>query len=162
MLWLSTLLLLLLSSTLAQTETCENNGVMTLFGKTAVVTGGSGTIGQAIAKALLSKGASVVLTGRRLEKLEQAKATLLQLFPNEKVVVLPSDVSKEESVEEMFKTLDSEHGGIDLLVNNAGSSLFPSLKFKNPILLTFLLAHCDYSKRNYGPRCHYRAQSCRV
>ena len=53
---------------------------MFLQGKTALVTGGGGTIGRAIAKALLFHGATVVLTGRRIESLEETKQTLLLLL----------------------------------------------------------------------------------
>jgi NAD(P)-dependent dehydrogenase (short-subunit alcohol dehydrogenase family) len=96
-----------------------------LFGKLALVTGGSGTIGQAIAKVLLSQGASVVLTARRMEKLEFAKETLQKEVDNKAAVVhvIASDVSKEESVVNLFQEIDQlvEHGkGLDLLVNNAG------------------------------------------
>lgn len=94
---------------------------MPLLGKVAVVTGGSGTIGQAIAKKLLSKGASIVLTGRRLDRLEAAQSKLLQAYPDRKVSVISSDVSQEESVVQFFEKIDQEHGGLDLLINNAGA-----------------------------------------
>ena len=93
---------------------------MPLLGKIAVVTGGSGTIGQAIAKKLLSQGASVVLAGRRVEKLQAAQEKLLQSYPERNVSYISSDVSKESSVEEFFAQLDEDYGGLDLLVNNAG------------------------------------------
>lgn len=102
-----------------------------LVGKLALVTGGSGTIGKAIARALLASGTSVVLTARRLEKLEETKKELLENlepvcgdFP--KIHVIPSDVSKEESVVNLFKSMDvlSNGGkGVDLLVNNAGTKI---------------------------------------
>jgi NADPH:quinone reductase-like Zn-dependent oxidoreductase len=93
-----------------------------LLGKLALVTGGSGTIGQAIAKVLLSQGASVVLTARRMEKLELAKEKLQKEVDKAAVHVIASDVSKEESVVNLFQEIDQlEHGkGLDLLVNNAG------------------------------------------
>ena len=95
-----------------------------LLGKLALVTGGSGTIGQAIAKSLLSQGASVVLTARRLAKLEEAQENLLKGVSENggQVHVLTSDVSKEESVVELFEKIDTLEGGkgLDLLVNNAG------------------------------------------
>lgn len=87
------------------------------------MTGGSGTIGQAIAKSLVSQGASVVLTARRKEKLEKAQEALQQVATNPaQVHVITSDVSNEESVVELFNQIDQlEDGkGIDLLVNNAG------------------------------------------
>jgi NAD(P)-dependent dehydrogenase (short-subunit alcohol dehydrogenase family) len=98
-----------------------------LSGKLALVTGGSGTIGQAIAKSLLSSGASVVLTARRLEKLETAKEKLLESLQLKsadapQVHVISSDVSKEESVVELFQKIDDLSTGVDLLINNAGTN----------------------------------------
>eukprot|EP00934_Nitzschia_sp_Nitz4_P004451 Nitzschia sp. Nitz4//scaffold22_size323478//147221//148070//NITZ4_000535-RA/size323478-processed-gene-0.463-mRNA-1//-1//CDS//3329543019//4441//frame0 len=95
-----------------------------LTGKLALVTGGSGTIGRAIAKALLTSGADVILTARRVEKLEDAKEELLSGLAepsSAKVHVLPSDVSSEESVVSLFQSIDGlKAQGVDLLVNNAG------------------------------------------
>ena len=101
-----------------------------LLGKLALVTGGSGTIGKAIAKSLVCQGASVVLTARRKEKLEEAREELIQSTTSDfdnNVFVIPSDVSKEESVVELFQQIDNlrkdyeDKTGIDLLINNAGT-----------------------------------------
>jgi NAD(P)-dependent dehydrogenase (short-subunit alcohol dehydrogenase family) len=95
-----------------------------LRGKLALVTGGSGTIGKAIAKSLLSQGASVVLTARRIGKLEETQEALRKEVSGNaaQVHVLSSDVSKEESVVELFQKIDQLEGGkgLNLLVNNAG------------------------------------------
>jgi len=95
-----------------------------LASKVALVTGGSGTIGQAIAKSLLSQGASVILTARRLEKLQEVQEVLRRELPGKEsqVHVITSDVSKEETVVELFEKIDKLDGGkgLDLLVNNAG------------------------------------------
>jgi len=97
-----------------------------LAGKLALVTGGSGTIGQAIAKALISSGASVVLTARRVEKLQTVKDGILKDLESTSnavpdIHVISSDVSKEESVVELFQKIDDLSKGFDLLVNNAGT-----------------------------------------
>jgi short-subunit dehydrogenase len=93
-----------------------------LVGKLALITGGSGTIGKAIAKGLVSQGASVVLTARRKEKLEQAQEALTGEVASADIHIIPSDVSKEESVVELFQRIDQigEGKGVDLLINNAG------------------------------------------
>mmetsp|Transcript_22571 Transcript_22571/g.34502 ORF Transcript_22571/g.34502 Transcript_22571/m.34502 type:complete len:254 (-) Transcript_22571:1333-2094(-) len=90
-----------------------------LHGKTAIVTGGSGTIGKAIANALLVNGCSnVVLTGRNLERLKQAQSDL----GGASCVVIPCDVSNESSALDLFLKVEQDYGGCDLLVNNAGIS----------------------------------------
>ena len=97
--------------------------------KVALITGGAGTFGKAIAGAFLRNDISVILTGRRLAKLEEAKETLLQnIAPstNAFISTIPSDISKEDSVVQLFQKISeidecAERGGvIDILVNNAG------------------------------------------
>eukprot|EP00339_Tiarina_fusa_P010583 CAMPEP_0117030980 /NCGR_PEP_ID=MMETSP0472-20121206/22320_1 /TAXON_ID=693140 ORGANISM="Tiarina fusus, Strain LIS" /NCGR_SAMPLE_ID=MMETSP0472 /ASSEMBLY_ACC=CAM_ASM_000603 /LENGTH=253 /DNA_ID=CAMNT_0004739211 /DNA_START=7 /DNA_END=768 /DNA_ORIENTATION=- len=94
-----------------------------LVGKLALVTGGSGTIGKAIAKGLASHGASVVLTARRTEKLEQAQQALMGDVASADIHIIASDVSKEESVVALFEKIDQigKGKGLDLLINNAGT-----------------------------------------
>lgn len=91
-----------------------------LANKLAVVTGGSGTIGKAIAGALLNQGARVVLTGRSLDKLHDAKAALPH---GDSISCLACDVTKEESVVDLFQTIKNDLGGCNLLINNAGTAL---------------------------------------
>jgi NAD(P)-dependent dehydrogenase (short-subunit alcohol dehydrogenase family) len=93
-----------------------------LAGKLALTTGGSGTIGVAIAKALAAQGSSVVLTGRSMEKLERAAEKVRETSaPGATIYTISCDVSKEESVLQLYKEIDMiKDGQLDLLVNNAG------------------------------------------
>ena len=87
-----------------------------LTGKTALVTGASGGIGGAIAKALHAQGASVVLSGTRAEALEAVKAGL-----GARAFVATCDLGNKESVEALVKAAEAAAGSsIDILVNNAG------------------------------------------
>ena len=93
--------------------------------KVALVTGGAGTIGRAIAKALLSGNISVILTGRRLAKLEEVKESLLAERTSAidaHVHAISSDISKEDSVLQLFRQINAldDCSGVDILVNNAG------------------------------------------
>lgn len=102
-----------------------------LRGKVALITGGGGTIGEAIASKLVGQGASVILVGRTLKRLEKAKSNILlsasstkQPEEDKKISVFSCDVTKEESVNQMFQALDQQYqGGVDLLVNNAGIAI---------------------------------------
>jgi 3-oxoacyl-[acyl-carrier protein] reductase len=86
-----------------------------LDGKSALVTGASGDIGRAIAALLHAQGATVALSGTRVEKLEALAREL-----GERVHVTPGDLASAEGAESVAKAAEAATGGIDILVNNAG------------------------------------------
>ena len=86
-----------------------------LTGKTALVTGASGGIGGAIAKALHGAGATVGLSGTRVEPLEALAAEL-----GERAHVLPCNLGEAAAVDALPKQAIEAMGGLDILVNNAG------------------------------------------
>jgi 3-oxoacyl-[acyl-carrier protein] reductase len=86
-----------------------------LSGKSALVTGASGGIGGAIARALHAQGATVGLSGTRVEPLEKLKAEL-----GERAHVLPCDLGDPAAIDALLKSAEAALGGIDILVNNAG------------------------------------------
>lgn len=86
-----------------------------LTGKNALVTGASGGIGGAIAKALHSAGATVALSGTRVEPLEALAAEL-----GERAHVLPCNLSDGAAVDALPKQAVEAMGSVDILVNNAG------------------------------------------
>ena len=86
-----------------------------LTGKTALVTGASGGIGAAIAQALHGAGATVGLSGTRVEPLEALAARL-----GERVHVLPCNLADAEAVNGLPKRAAEAMGSVDILVNNAG------------------------------------------
>lgn len=86
-----------------------------LSGKTALVTGATGGIGGAIAKALHSAGAHVGISGRNEEKLQALAAEL-----GDRVSVLPADLSGEGAIAGLISAAEEAMGQIDVLVNNAG------------------------------------------
>jgi 3-oxoacyl-[acyl-carrier protein] reductase len=86
-----------------------------LTGKTALVTGASGGIGGAIAKALHAQGATVALSGTRREALDKLAAEL-----GERTHVLPCDLGDPAATEALVKDAEAAMGKLDILVNNAG------------------------------------------
>lgn len=90
--------------------------MFSLEGKTALVTGATGGIGGAIARAFHAQGATVALSGRQVEKLEALKAEL-----GERAVVCPCDLASKEQVGKLIDEAIKALGGrLDILVNNAG------------------------------------------
>lgn len=86
-----------------------------LTGKTALVTGASGGIGGAIARALHKRGASVALSGTRREALDILAGEL-----GERVHVLPCNLADKDAVEQLVPAAEAAMGQLDILVNNAG------------------------------------------
>ena len=90
-----------------------------LSGKTAIVTGGGSGIGRQMAQALAEAGANLVLCARKVERCEQAAGELAQL--GVKTLALACDVRDPEQVQAVADRTRDELGGIDVLVNNAGT-----------------------------------------
>jgi 3-oxoacyl-[acyl-carrier protein] reductase len=89
--------------------------VFDLSGKTALVTGASGGIGGAIARAIHAQGGAVALSGTRLPALEQLAAEL-----GERVAVCPADLREAGSAEALVAAAEAALGPLTILVNNAG------------------------------------------
>jgi 3-oxoacyl-[acyl-carrier protein] reductase len=97
-----------------------------LTGKTALVTGATGGIGAAVARALHAQGATVAISGTRAEVLEALAAELSQ-----RVYVLPCDLSDIVAVEKLVPDAEEKMEKLDILVANAGvtkDNLFVQLK----------------------------------
>ncbi len=89
--------------------------MFSLSGKKALVTGASGGIGGAIAKALHAQGADVSLSGRNVEALEKLAAEI-----GDRCHVLPGDLGTAEAADALIKSAEEKMGQVDILVNNAG------------------------------------------
>jgi 3-oxoacyl-[acyl-carrier protein] reductase len=97
-----------------------------LTDKTALVTGATGGIGAAVARALHAQGATVAISGTRAEVLEALAAELSQ-----RVHVLPCDLSDKDAVEKLVPDAEAKMEKLDILVANAGvtkDNLFVQLK----------------------------------
>jgi 3-oxoacyl-[acyl-carrier protein] reductase len=86
-----------------------------LSGQKALVTGASGGIGGAIARALHAQGAAVMLAGTRAPALQALAGEL-----GERAHVLTADLSQPEEAERLIRESEAALGGLDILVNNAG------------------------------------------
>jgi NAD(P)-dependent dehydrogenase (short-subunit alcohol dehydrogenase family) len=89
--------------------------------KIAVVTGAGTGIGKAAALALMKDGYTVVLAGRRKDKLDEVAAE----GPAGKSLAVPTDVGDPAAIKALFKTVQDAYGRLDLLFNNAGMGTPP-------------------------------------
>jgi 3-oxoacyl-[acyl-carrier protein] reductase len=97
-----------------------------LSGKTALVTGATGGLGGAIAKALHAQGATVAISGTRREVLDKLAAEI-----GERMHVLPCNLTDKTEVEALVPKAEEVMGQLDILVANAGitkDNLFVQLK----------------------------------
>lgn len=88
--------------------------------KVALVTGASSGIGKATAQRLLKDGLTVYVAARRVEKMEDLKS--------QGAIPLAMDITKEEDVQHVIKTIAAQHGGVDVLVNNAGYAIYGAVE----------------------------------
>ena len=86
-----------------------------LTGRKALVTGASGGIGGAIARALHAQGATVALSGTRRAALDEVASAL-----GERVEIIEANLSDKDSVEGLVPAAEAAMDGLDILINNAG------------------------------------------
>jgi rhamnulose-1-phosphate aldolase/alcohol dehydrogenase len=91
-----------------------------LAGRIALVTGGAGGIGQAVARQLLQEGACVMLTDIDAEALASAQQNLVRVAGKDNVDTVQANITSEEEVAGVLSATALRFGGVDLLVSNAG------------------------------------------
>src|SRR5262245_52323853 len=104
-----------------ETATTAATGARELDGRVALITGGAGAIGSAIARALAADGACAVIADLDPD----AAARVASTIPGARAARL--DVSDRASCRQVVADIEAQDGRIDILVNNAG------LQFVNPI-----------------------------
>jgi NAD(P)-dependent dehydrogenase (short-subunit alcohol dehydrogenase family) len=99
-------------------------------GKVAIVIGGAGDIGKAIAETLSGAGADVVISSRKQENLDKAAAEI-NSKTGRKVLGIASHIAKLDQTKSFVEQVMKECGRIDILVNSSGSSfMIPLLEME--------------------------------
>jgi NAD(P)-dependent dehydrogenase (short-subunit alcohol dehydrogenase family) len=132
-----------------------------LTGHTALITGGSRGLGEAMATALAAAGASVALVARDAARLENVKATIVN--SGGRAEAFTADVTNEQDVVTMSEAVKKALGPVDILINNAGTNIrkkltdFSLAEFRSVIdsslISTFLVSRAvlpDMRGRGYG------------
>lgn len=99
----------------------QTNQLFSLAGKTAVITGGTGVLGQAMVKGLSAAGASVAVLGRRKDAADDIAKTLRAA--GGKAIGVGADVLQRDQLEAASEQVMKEFGTIDILVNAAGGNM---------------------------------------
>ena len=95
--------------------------IFNLEGRVAIVTGGNGGIGLGMAEGLAKAGAKIALVGRNSEKNAQAVSILEK--QGVEVLSIEKDITEPTSGAEIASATEERFGGIDILINNAGSNI---------------------------------------
>lgn len=95
-------------------------------GKTILITGGSSGIGLAVAQCVARAGAKTILVARGVDALQSAKDEIAS--SGYEAHIYPADLSDTESLEALMDRIQSDHGAIDILINNAGRSIRRSVE----------------------------------
>ena len=85
-----------------------------------LITGASSGLGAGMARAFAAKGRDLALCARRVERLEELRAEILDKHPYAKVAIAALDVDDHEAIPRVFGELSEELGGIDRVIVNAG------------------------------------------
>jgi NAD(P)-dependent dehydrogenase (short-subunit alcohol dehydrogenase family) len=99
--------------------------IIDLTGRTAVITGGSRGLGEAMAKSLAESGARVILVARDIRRLEMVRAEIVKGGGNADFFV--ADVTREEEVVKVAETINQQFGAPQILINNAGTNIRKNL-----------------------------------
>ncbi len=91
--------------------------------RTALITGGAGGIGSAIALRLAESGHNIVINYLHSEKKAEELRDRIEKQYGVRCLTVQADVSKEEEVDAMITCIEKELGGVDILINNAGIDL---------------------------------------
>ncbi|MFE2288335.1 SDR family oxidoreductase [Streptomyces sp. NPDC059443] len=92
-----------------------------LSGRSAVITAAAGAgIGGATARRFLEEGARIVISDAHARRLKESEEALAAEFGADRVASLPCDVTDEDQVLSLFALAEQTHGGLDIVVNNAG------------------------------------------
>lgn len=115
-----------------------------ISGKTAFVSGASSGIGKAVAKMLASNGVNLILTARRIDKLESLKNSLEKEYKI-KVKTIKIDFSKSDDIVNALNSLEDDWKNIDILINNAGLALNKDIYSNNLLedILQMIRVNCE-------------------
>ena len=124
----------------------------TYYGKSVIITGASSGIGMELAKQLAAQGASLTLAARNIEKLNELVVLCQTLGGN--AIAVQTDVSNADQCKRLIENAVQEYGRIDLLINNAGITMWALLEEITDLSIFEKIIHVNYLGSVY---CTYYA-----
>lgn len=118
--------------------------VLSMSGKTCLVTGATAGIGAVTAESLAGAGATVLIVGRDPAKCEQTIGRIRAATGNDAVESYVADLSSQKQVRRLAEEVAARHPRLDVLVNNAGAMFDRKLESSDGIEMTWALNHLSY------------------
>lgn len=120
--------------------------------KTIVITGSTKGIGLGLAKAFLSRGCNVVISGRQQADVDAVVETLRQDFPVEHILGQACDVARYEDVRELWNASKAQFGQVDIWINNAGQAQMIEQFWELPVDLIESVVETNVLGTMYGAK----------
>ena len=118
--------------------------MMTMQGKTCLVTGGTNGIGKSAAHDLARMGATVVIVGRDAQRTKQVVDEIRSATGNPNVSFLLADLTSQQDIRRLASDFMSNHAQLHVLLNNAGGTFMKRQLSVDGIEMTFALNHLAY------------------
>ena len=115
-----------------------------MHNKTIIVTGANAGIGRITALELAKMGARVVMVGRDKERGAAAQQAIIAQTGNRQVDLLLADLSSQQAIRQLVKTIQQKYNRLDVLVNNAGAMFASRRVSVDGLEMTFALNHMNY------------------
>lgn len=116
---------------------------MDVQGKVAIVTGGARGLGKGYAKALLIRGAKVVITDILVEEGVATEGEFTSEYGRDRFIYVKGDVTKQEDMEAVFNTTTEQFGTPSILINNAGLGIFKPPQQAYDVNVFAVMRCCD-------------------
>jgi len=115
-----------------------------MHNKTIIVTGANAGIGRITALELAKMGARVVMVCRDKERGAAAQQAIIAQTGNRQVDLLLADLSSQQAIRQLVKTIQQKYNRLDVLVNNAGAMFASRRVSVDGLEMTFALNHMNY------------------
>ncbi|MFZ0013702.1 MAG: oxidoreductase [Acidimicrobiia bacterium] len=122
----------------------NENDIPDQTGRIALVTGANGGLGYETARALASKGATVIMAARNMEKAAAAESAIEKSLPDAALDVRSLDLASLGSIAEFVASVGEDYDHIDLLINNAGVMALPERKTADDFEMQFGTNHLGH------------------
>ncbi len=127
-----------------------SDNVSEMTGKLVIVTGANSGLGLEVSKVFAAKGADLIMACRNKVKGEEARNSIMDIYPGSSVEIAELDLADLSSVESFVENIAKQHKHLDILCNNAGVMALPRLNTKDGFEMQFGTNHLGHFSLTLG------------